>query len=57
MALEVDRECAACGESHSFYRIASTMLHLGEKTKWAGAIDECDHRFLKIDGAVDTGEA
>jgi hypothetical protein len=57
MALEVERECTACGESHTFYRIASTELHLGEKTKWAGGADACDHRFVKIDGAVDTGAA
>lgn len=57
MALEVERECAACDGTHTYHRIASTTLHLGEKTKWVAGDDDCDHRFVKIDGAVDTGAA
>jgi rubredoxin len=53
MSMELERTCPECGESKTFYRAASTTLHLGEKVKWH--CPDCDYGFVKIDGAVDTG--
>jgi len=55
MSQELDRECPECGTEQTFYRTASTTLHLGEKTKWS--CPECDFRFVRIDGDIDTAEA
>jgi len=55
MSLELEHECPRCGGDRSFYRAASTELHLGEKVKWH--CPECDWGFVRIDGAVDTGAA
>ncbi|MFB6218957.1 MAG: hypothetical protein ABEH77_07240 [Halobacteriaceae archaeon] len=55
MAIETERECPSCGEETTFYRTASTELHLGEKTKWY--CEACEHRVVRIDGAVDTADA
>lgn len=54
MARELERACPVCGEDRTFYRTASTLLHLGEKTKWA--CPECGYGFVRIDGDIDTGE-
>lgn len=54
MASEIERFCPECGEERSFYRSASTNLHLGVKTKWR--CPECNHSFVRIDGDVDTSE-
>ncbi|MFB6173946.1 MAG: hypothetical protein ABEI39_04815 [Halobacteriales archaeon] len=54
MALELERECPNCGAERTFYRTASTTLHLGEKTKWA--CPDCSFAFVRVDG-IDTAEA
>ena len=54
MGLELERDCPECGSS-SFWRVASTRVHLGEKVKWH--CNECDYGFVKIDGTVDTATA
>jgi len=48
MALEKEVDCPDCGQSRSFYRTASTQLHLGEKVKWR--CPECDFGFVEIGG-------
>ena len=55
MTLELRRACPSCDGEETFYRTASTTLHLGTKTKWACA--ECGYSFVRIDGTVDTSEA
>ncbi|WP_265112409.1 hypothetical protein [Halosolutus halophilus] len=50
MSMERDDECPNCGEV-TFYRAASTTLHLGEKVKWH--CPNCDYGFVQIDG-IDT---
>jgi transposase-like protein len=50
MSLEIEHECPSC-DNTTFYRSASTELHLGEKTKWY--CTECDYSFVIIDG-IDT---
>jgi len=47
MSMELDAECPDCGEQ-TFYRAASTTLHLGEKVKWH--CPGCDYGFVKING-------
>jgi len=53
MAMELEHYCSACDEYRTFWRVASTNLHLGEKVKYRCA--ECDSGFVRIDGEVDTG--
>ena len=48
MSLEMEHECPSCGGTREFYRTASTVLHLGEKTKWH--CPECDFRYVLING-------
>gem|GEM_PF-216645 len=48
MSLEIEHACPKCEGDQTFYRAASTMLHLGEKTKWR--CTECDYGFIKING-------
>lgn len=55
MSQELDAYCPACEAERPFRRVASTQLHLGEKVKWR--CGECDHGFVRIDGAVDTSAA
>lgn len=55
MSLEMDHECPNCGETRSFWKTASTEMHLGRKVKWD--CPECDYGFVQIDGAVDTSTA
>ena len=50
MSLEIEHECPSC-DNTTFYRSASTQLHLGEKTKWY--CTECDYSFVIING-IDT---
>jgi len=54
MPLELERDCPNCG-ADTFWRTASTMVHLGEKVKWE--CTECDYGFVRIDEAVDTCRA
>lgn len=46
MSLEITHYCPNCDEERMFYRTASTLVHLGEKTKWS--CNECDYGFVKI---------
>jgi rubredoxin len=46
--------CPRCEAERSFYRVASTQLHLGEKTKWH--CPECDFGLVRVDG-IDSTEA
>lgn len=52
MALEMRHECPDCGGERTFWRVASTEVHLGEKVKWH--CEDCDYGFVRIDGTVDT---
>lgn len=51
MSLEKDVDCPECGTTVSFYRSASMLLHLGEKTKWR--CPECGFGYVEING-IDT---
>ncbi|MFB6143249.1 MAG: hypothetical protein ABEJ30_07905 [Halorientalis sp.] len=53
MSLERERYCPSCDATKTFYRAASTRLHLGEKVKWH--CPDCSYGFVTIDGTVDTG--
>jgi len=53
MAMETERHCPNCGEERTFWRVASTTVHLGEKVKWRCA--ECERGVVQIGDAVDTG--
>jgi rubredoxin len=55
MTAELDRYCPACDGDRSFYRVASTEVHIGTKVKWR--CPECDYTFVRIDGDIDTGTA
>ncbi len=44
----MEHQCPVCGTNRQFYRTASTLLHLGEKTKWR--CPECEYGFILIDG-------
>lgn len=55
MSLELERECPECGETTTFWKSATTVLHLGTKRKYQ--CSECGFGFVRIDGAVDTGVA
>jgi hypothetical protein len=55
MSLEIEHECPRCGGTETFYRSASTTLHLGEKTKWR--CTECDFGIVRIDGDIDSSAA
>lgn len=52
---DLTRRCPNCDEERSYYLAASTTMHLGVKKKWC--CPECGHKFVRIDGEVDTGEA
>lgn len=54
MAQELERDCPDCEAERTFYRAASTTLHLGEKVKWR--CPECSYAFVQIDG-IDTNQA
>lgn len=55
MGLELEHECPECGETQSFWKVASTEVHLGRKVKWD--CPECSYGFVQIDGEVDTSVA
>jgi rubredoxin len=55
MTAELDRYCPVCDADQSFYRVASTEVHIGTKVKWH--CPKCDYKFVRIDGDVDTGAA
>lgn len=52
MALELAHPCPICEEDRTFYRSASTNLHLGLKTKWT--CSECGYGFVQVDGEIDS---
>ncbi len=54
MSLERDHECPDCGDEKTFYRAASTTLHLGTKVKWH--CPDCDYGFVRING-IDSSES
>ena len=53
MAMELEHDCPGCG-TMTFYRAASTTLHLGTKIKWQ--CPDCDYGFVQING-IDSSEA
>ncbi|WP_435346771.1 hypothetical protein [Haloarchaeobius sp. HRN-SO-5] len=55
MSLEMEHYCPDCETDRTFYRAASTLIHLGEKIKWH--CPECDYGFVVVNGNVDTSEA
>jgi rubredoxin len=55
MALEREHYCPTCEDDRTFYRAASTSLHLGTKIKWH--CPDCDYGFVTIDDTVDTSTA
>ena len=55
MSLELEQVCPECGESRTFWKTATTILHLGTKQKWQ--CGECGFGFVRIDDSVDTGTA
>lgn len=44
--MELDHYCPSCDTERTFWRAASTTLHLGEKVKWN--CPECDYGFVRI---------
>jgi endogenous inhibitor of DNA gyrase (YacG/DUF329 family) len=46
MSLEMVRHCPECGEETTYWLSASTLVHLGKKTKWH--CSECDHSVVRI---------
>jgi len=46
MAPQTEHRCPSCETETSFHRTASTLVHLGEKTKWR--CEECDHAIVRI---------
>lgn len=52
MARELNHDCPDCEAEQTFYRAASTLLHLGLKTKWY--CPECDFGFVMIDDEIDS---
>ncbi|GAA0467638.1 hypothetical protein MUK72_05805 [Halococcus dombrowskii] len=52
MSLEREQHCPVCDDQQVFYRAASTMMHLGEKTKWR--CPDCDYGFVTIGEDVDS---
>jgi len=55
MGQEIRHECPQCDAEQTFYRAASTELHLGEKTKWF--CTECDYGIVRINGDIDSATA
>lgn len=55
MSLEAEFECSRCGGTETFWKTASTEMHLGQKVKWD--CTECSYGIVRIDDAVDTSVA
>lgn len=51
MSLEIIHYCPNCEREHNFYQTASTLIQLGEKTKWS--CPDCEYGFVKI-GAIES---
>lgn len=52
MSLELEQDCPVCDETQTFYRAASTTLHLGEKVKWR--CPDCGYSFVAIGEEIDS---
>lgn len=52
MTREMQHYCPHCDAERTFYKSASTMMHLGRKTKWY--CEECDYQLVKFDGDIDS---
>ncbi len=52
--MELEHDCPECS-ADTFYRAASTTVHLGEKIKWH--CTNCSYGFVRIDDAVNTSTA
>jgi transposase-like protein len=55
MTTTLTAHCPTCEEELSFYRAASTEVHLGAKIKWR--CPDCEYGFVRIGGRVDTSAA
>lgn len=55
MPMDIEDYCPSCEEDRTFWKTASTKMHLGTKVKWH--CPECEYGFVRIDDAVDTGAA
>jgi len=55
MSKEIEHYCPDCDGDETFYRAASTTLHLGTKVKWH--CSECDYGFVEVDDEIDTSDA
>ena len=55
MTLELEHDCPVCEGERTFYRTASTNLHLGLKVKWR--CPDCDYGFIQIDGIDSSASA
>jgi len=53
--MELEHDCPVCGGTKTFYRAASTTVHLGRKVKWH--CPDCDYGFVQIGTDVDTSNA
>ena len=55
MPSDMEHYCPDCGEDRTFYKSASTEIHLGEKKKWY--CEECDYQIVTINGIDSTATA
>lgn len=46
MSLETTHYCPDCEQMTEFWRTASTLVHIGEKTKWR--CSDCSYGFVRI---------
>lgn len=46
MSLETTHYCPDCEQETEFWCTASTLVHIGEKTKWR--CSDCEYGFVKI---------
>ncbi len=53
MSLECELTCPRC-DGTTFYRVASTEIHLGEKVKWRCGAEGCKYTLVTIGEDVDT---
>lgn len=50
--MAIEHYCPDCEEERTFWQVASTTMHLGEKVKFR--CEECNRGFVRIDDVVDT---
>jgi len=51
MEQRTERHCPSCGTETTFRLAASTLVHIGEKTKWR--CEACDHAIVRIGGEIE----